>query len=487
MATMEDELDALLSQLDPEQLLSLDSATFDLLNDGSTSSASNQPEPHPTTAASSSRFQALKTDEDVEEAKKKAIPKNTEKNTSWAVNVWKQWSAHRRQVCPSYSDWPTHLMIAVPSELNYWLSKFVLETRKANGDHYPPDTLHIICSGLQRFIRETRPEINLFKDPVFAGFQRTLDSEMKRLRSHGMGVKKKQAEPITAEEENLLWEGGLLGEENPQALLDTMLFLCGIHFALRSGEEHRSLQLSQFELVVPKEGCARLIYTENYSKNNQGGLQHRKVKPKCVTCYANERNPGRCLVRLYQVYLSHRPADIQPFYLTPLRKKKSETWYSKVPVGHNTLSQTVGRLCKKAGITGFKTNHSLRVTSATRLFQSGVDEQVIMSHTGHRSVDGVRSYKRISEEQKKAVSGILTSSTCTKVNTKPAELCVDQPKNPKKMKLDEGHENNDQSLSVTSQTNTNMTLTKLGSSYASCTPSFNFTGCSSVTINYHMR
>ena len=74
MATMEDELDALLSQLDPEQLLSLDSATFDLLNDGSTSSASNQPEPHPTTAASSSRFQALKTDEDVEEAKKKAIP-----------------------------------------------------------------------------------------------------------------------------------------------------------------------------------------------------------------------------------------------------------------------------------------------------------------------------------------------------------------------------------------------------------------------------
>jgi hypothetical protein len=334
---------------------------------------------------------------------------------------------------------------------------------------------------LQRFIRETRPDVNLFKDPAFAGFQRTLDGELKRLRSLGLGVKKKQAEPISIEEENLLWERGLLGEGNPQALLDTVLFLCGIHFALRSGEEHRSLQLAQFELVIPKEGCAHLIYTENYSKNNQGGLQHRKVKPKCVTCFANEKNPERCLVRLYQVYLSHRPADVKPFYLTPLRKQKGEIWYSKVPVGHNTLSQTVGRLCKQAGIVGFKTNHSLRVTSATRLFQSGVDEQLIMSHTGHRSVDGVRFYKRISEEQKKTVSGIL-SSACTSVNTKPAEL--DPPETPKRMKLS-GHD--DQAVSVTSQTNANMTLTNLGSSCASCTPSFNFTGCSSVTINYHMR
>ena len=70
----------------------------------------------------------------------------------------------------------------------------------------------------------------------------------------------------------MLRERGVLGKGNPQALLDTMLFLCGIHFALHSGEEHRSLQLVQFELVIPEEGCARLIYMENYSKNNQGGL-----------------------------------------------------------------------------------------------------------------------------------------------------------------------------------------------------------------------
>ena len=71
-------------------------------------------------------------------------------------------------------------------------------------------------------------------------------------------------------------------------------------------------------------------------------------------------------------------------------KIKNKIWYSKTPVGHNTLAGTVSRICKKAGVSGYKTNHSLRVTSATRLFQNGIDEQLIMSNTGHRSVDGVR-------------------------------------------------------------------------------------------------
>ena len=110
--------------------------------------------------------------------------------------MWKQWSAHRRLVCASYSDWPTHLMIAVPSELNYWLSKFVPEARKADGEYSPPDTLHVICSGLQQFIRETRPEINLFKDPAFAGFQHTLNGEIALTRSRGQ----KETEPISIEE-----------------------------------------------------------------------------------------------------------------------------------------------------------------------------------------------------------------------------------------------------------------------------------------------
>ena len=103
--------------------------------------------------------------------------------------------------------------------------------------------------------------------------------------------------------------------------------------------------------------------------------------PKQVTCYENSENPSRCLVKLFQKYVSQCPSEPTCFYLTPVRKIKNNIfWYSKTPVGHNTLAGTVSRICKKAGVSGYKTNHSLRVTSATRLFQNGIDEQLIMSN-----------------------------------------------------------------------------------------------------------
>ena len=78
-----------------------------------------------------------------------------------------------------------------------------------------------------------------------------------------------------------------------------------------------------------------------------------------------------------------------------------------MPVGHNTLGKTASRLCSMAGIQGHKLNHSLRVTTATRLFHAGVDEQLIMKDTGHRSLDVVHLYKRVSNEQHREISEIL--------------------------------------------------------------------------------
>ena len=58
-------------------------------------------------------------------------------------------------------------------------------------------------------------------------------------------------------------------------------------------------------------------------------------------------------------------------------------------MGHNTLGKIVGEMIREAGFEGHYTNHSLCVTSATRLFNAEVDEQLIMTRTGHSSTDGV--------------------------------------------------------------------------------------------------
>ena len=64
------------------------------------------------------------------------------------------------------------------------------------------------------------------------------------------------------------------------------------------------------------------------------------------------------------------------------------------------------------------TNHSLRATCATRLYQSNIDEQIIMERTGHRSVSGVRAYKRTSEVQMENCSAIIDGESIRKELTK---------------------------------------------------------------------
>ena len=84
------------------------------------------------------------------------------------------------------------------------------------------------------------------------------------------------------------------------------------------------------------------------------------------------------------LYNSKCPEDCPPnaLYLTPLAKPKGKVWYSKGAMGHNTHGKIISEMMK-AGFEGHYTNHSLCVTSATRLFDAKVDEQLIMMRTGH--------------------------------------------------------------------------------------------------------
>ena len=91
----------------------------------------------------------------------------------------------------------------------------------------------------------------------------------------------------------------------------------------------------------------------------------------------------------------------------------------------------VKRLCAAAGLQGHFSNHSLCATAATRLFEAGVDEQLIMQRTGHSTTAGVRSYERVGEKLRSVTSDVLNCSTKkmktetklekteTKIETKP--------------------------------------------------------------------
>ena len=142
---------------------------------------------------------------------------------------------------------------------------------------------------------------------------------------------------------------------------------------------------------------------------------------------------------------SDRPDNV--FYLAPLPYPQEDCWFKKVPLGHCKLAGVVPRLMKNACIPGYFINHSLRATATTRLYDGQVDEASIMERTGHRSVEGVREYKRSSDKLKQLSSNVLNRGGCKKAkvessivgtnvcageeSSKPVNVCASEDENSK--------------------------------------------------------
>ena len=173
-----------------------------------------------------------------------------------------------------------------------------------------------------------------------------------------------------------------------------------------------------------------IMYCEDTSKTNQGGLKSQKVAPKHVVHHANMEKPSRCLVRLFQKYTvlcpSCHPNDA--LYLTPLKNPMESCWYSHVPIGHNKLADTVPHLMRDAGIPGYFTNHSLRATATTRMYDAQLDQASIMQRTGQRSVQGVRTYKRTTQKLAELTSTILSQSEKKVKMEKPSTIDTNKQK-----------------------------------------------------------
>jgi hypothetical protein len=349
----------------------------------------------------------------------------------WAVDLFQHWQLNRNEVaetrCSNLSPIRVKLENMSVDELNFCISRFLCEAKKVDGTDYPADTVHSLVICLQLFMDTRGQQYKFLSDPLFQQIRNTLDNVMKERTRNHVGGPKKQAQIITTEEESSLWECGTLGSDTPDKLLHTMLYLIGLNFALRGGEEHRNLRAgpsSQISVAEDEHG-RHLVYREDVSKTMQGGLKHRKVEGKRVLAYANTQNPERCIVRLYETYMLHCPQfprQTDAFYLKPLAKASGDVWYAKQCVGRHKLASVVADICRKGGLSGFRTNHSLRSTSATRMYDAGIDEQLICEITGHRS-NAVRNYKRTNTAQKRKISGIIQQDAQPR-SRQPAYTCT---------------------------------------------------------------
>ena len=64
-----------------------------------------------------------------------------------------------------------------------------------------------------------------------------------------------------------------------------------------------------------------------------------------------------------------------------------------------------------------KSNHSLRATAITRMYESNVPTKLIMERSGHLPSGGLVPYERTSLAQKKAVCSALSSTSIAPLPT----------------------------------------------------------------------
>lgn len=178
------------------------------------------------------------------------------------------------------------------------------------GTNYKPNTLYEINVSIQHYLRTNGKCISLLDDADFSNLRVVLDAKMKDLSKLGLWINKKQALIITEEQENLLWQRNILGSANAQQLLDTMVYMVGLNFALQTCQEHRNLRIGEHSQLMLKtsrvDGKRYLQYREDISKCVTGGLKSRKTAPTIVGAYENPTYPERCIVSPYEKYISLR-------------------------------------------------------------------------------------------------------------------------------------------------------------------------------------
>ncbi len=366
----------------------------------------------------SSRFNEIN-EKDVDEFNETEENQNTKRKTELDVNLIHSYIANE---AGGHVNRPPKMEELSPSQLDTYLSKFLLAVRKKNGEEYEPTTLRGFISSVERYLKKHRYCESVVTGQSFSRTRETLRSKQKQLKRDGKGNKPFEAASLTQEELEMLYSSGAFGCNSPQALINTLWYNNCLHFGLRGGKEQRDLKWGDVLLKKDTEGKEYLEYnTERQTKTRTGEnpMNRRSVKPRM---YENlsagpERNP----VFLYKLYKAKRPESYMdnnaPFYLGVNHSNASKAdlptlkWFKPQPMGVNKLNSLMKDCAQLAGIGKDKriTNHSARKTLVQKLQDNNIPPTQIVQITGHKNLQSVNNYSSLREQQQQDISSILSS------------------------------------------------------------------------------
>ena len=257
----------------------------------------------------------------------------------WAVNLYSGWRANRiSKYCENVEIYRADLDKLnqfSQNDLCFAMCRFVREVKKINGDDYPPNTVREIVIMIQMYLHENGIYWKLLDHPQFVTLRNVIDNTMKERHAMGLGVKI-SSEVISLNHEDSLFGKGILGDDTPLKLLNTVIYMMGMHCALRGGIEYNRLRrpecTPQISFEFDKRGIECMVYKEDpLQKTNQGGLVC-KSRGKIVYVYASS-NSERCPLRIYRKYISLLPQTLKCNKLYLQCRKKPMPNFMTNPMG----------------------------------------------------------------------------------------------------------------------------------------------------------
>ena len=190
---------------------------------------------------------------------------------------------------------------------------------------------------------------------------------------------------------------------SPQMLQDKVQFDIRFYFVRCANENVDKFTKKTFILELDPNTGIRYIRKniDELTKN------HQELDSEMVNAAMPEQpNSDRCPVKNFMTYLSklHPRCDFLWQHSKKVEDiKDSDVWYRPSKIGPNPLSTFMSRISHEADLSKVYTNHSIRSTATTFLGRANFSPKQIMSVTGHRSLNSLAVYQKVSQNEKIAM------------------------------------------------------------------------------------
>ncbi|XP_019372603.1 PREDICTED: uncharacterized protein KIAA1958 homolog isoform X2 [Gavialis gangeticus] len=312
------------------------------------------------------KFPVFNFDDDLKYLCISAVSPNTTKATLYALNVWRYWCMTKG--LKDYMD-----ITKIPAmKLNELLEDFYITVKKTDGSDFLATSLHAIRRGLDRILKNAGVGFSITSS-TFSSSTKKLKEKLRVLSKAGMsGARSRNIVYFSLSDEEEMWRTGCLGDDNPVALLSTVVKYNSQYLNMRTLQEHADLMFGDIELLKDSQNRPFFARTDSVKRENR--VSSNKV---CYGQIYHEHSKGHklcpyCLLYKY-MYIHRPPSQMEaksPFYLTA-RKEISgmgNVWYEEQRMGLRSLRGVVPKLAKKVKLDHCENFTFVSFTQASRKF-----------------------------------------------------------------------------------------------------------------------